>query len=321
MLWVLGALFAVVNGVNDGATLVGGGLKIPAMRPITALLLLAVGLAAVPLVLGTQVATTLASRLVPLDHPDGAALLVAALVAAMAVVAVLSRQGLPTSLTLALIGGITGAGLGFGLAVQWRVVAFVLLLGVLAPLFGAAGGFLLSRLPIRLRHGAHMRGPLRILHRAAFGLQCIAYGANDGQKMLAVVAVAAGTAGAGGVEPRPGQLVFIAGCFVVGVLIGLPRIAATVSTGVLATRPADAIAAEWSSGAAVLVSGALGAPVSMTQSVAGALVGAGMRYSRLRVRWPVVARLVAAWVVTLPSAMVAAALAGFALRVVTGGGS
>lgn len=53
--------------------------------------------------------------------------------AAVGVVAVLSRLGIPTSLTLALVGGLTGAGLGFGLPVLWSSVWFVLAMAAIAP--------------------------------------------------------------------------------------------------------------------------------------------------------------------------------------------
>ncbi|HVL99017.1 MAG TPA: inorganic phosphate transporter, partial [Egibacteraceae bacterium] len=57
-------------------------------------------------------------------------------------------------------------------------------------------------------------------------------------------------------------------------------------------------------------SAAVGAPVSMTQSVAAALVGAGMSYGHRRVRWRAVGRLGLAWLLTLPaSAALAAAVA------------
>jgi inorganic phosphate transporter, PiT family len=57
----------------------------------------------------------------------------------------------------------------------------------------------------------------------------------------------------------------------------------------------------------VLAAGSLGAPVSMTQAVAGGLIGAGGTRGWSRVRWAAVTKLAAAWVVTLPAAFAAAA--------------
>jgi inorganic phosphate transporter, PiT family len=58
----------------------------------------------------------------------------------------------------------------------------------------------------------------------------------------------------------------------------------------------------------VLGTGAVGAPVSMTQAVAGGLVGAGGTRGWSRVRWRAAAQLGVAWVLTLPTAFGAAAL-------------
>lgn len=59
---------------------------------------------------------------------------------------------------------------------------------------------------------------------------------------------------------------------------------------------------------AVLSSAALGVPVSMTQAVAGGLVGTGMLRGRRQVRWRVAGQLGLAWVLTLPAAAVVGAV-------------
>ena len=58
----------------------------------------------------------------------------------------------------------------------------------------------------------------------------------------------------------------------------------------------------------VLGTGALGSPVSMTQAIAGGLVGSAIDRGMGSIRWQTAAHLVAAWLVTLPSAFAAAAL-------------
>lgn len=316
-LFVAALGFATVNGVNDGGALVATGLKVPALRPLTAVGMLGVALVAAPALLGLQVAETLARRLVSFDAAGGAgadarlALLVA-VVTAVAVVLVLSWRGLPTSLTLALVGGITGAGLGAGLTVSWPILGLVLAAGLAAPVVGAAAGFLLSRLAGRLPHSGRARARVRAAHVVGFGLQCFAYATNDGQKMMAVLAVATGAAqGSGRLALGVAELALLAGLFCVGLVLGLRPAAATLSAEIIPARPSDAVAAELSSGGAVLGSAALGAPVSMTQSVAAALVGAGMSRGYQRVRWRAAGRLGLAWLITLP---VSGALAAAAAR-------
>jgi PiT family inorganic phosphate transporter len=55
-------------------------------------------------------------------------------------------------------------------------------------------------------------------------------------------------------------------------------------------------------------------PVSMTQSVAAGLVGAGVSQGRRRVRWQYTVPVLTSWVVTLPASFTVAALAGFAVQ-------
>lgn len=313
-LLVAALVFAAVNGVNDGGALVATGLKVPSLSPLAAIGLLGGALVATPLLIGTQVAATLASRLVSFDQ-TGAALagstgLLVAVVTAVGVVLVLSRRGLPTSLTLALVGGITGAGLGGGLPVSWGTLALVLGAGAAAPVVGAGAGFALSRLAGLAPLGGHARRRIRAAHVGGFALQCVAYAANDGQKMFAVLAVATGGArgpAGSGLAPSPGHVLLLAVLFTAGLVAGLRPAAATLAAEIVPARPSDAVAAELSSAGAVLASAAVGAPVSMTQSVAAALVGAGMSRGYRRVRWRAAGRLVLAWLVTLPASLVVAA--------------
>jgi inorganic phosphate transporter, PiT family len=314
VLLALAAMFAVVNGSNDGATLVANSLKVTSLRPLTAAVLVLAGLTFVPLVFGTQVATTLVSRLVVFEGPLGSSPIAAAVLAATLVTWGLTRKGLPTSLTLGLIGGITGAGLGAGLAVSWVTVGVVLLLAALAPLAGAGLAYVISGIPVPLSRKTTGHRVVGVAHRVGFGLQCFAYGANDGQKILAVFAIALGQTGT--VEPTGGLLVAIALLFLIGMLAGLPRMASTISIGVLTSRPYDAVVAEFSSATAVLGTAAVGMPVSMTQSITGGLVGVGSRTGAGRIRWQIVGRITAAWAFTLPLAAVAAFVPAAVFRLV-----
>jgi inorganic phosphate transporter, PiT family len=306
--------FAVVNGVNDGGALLAVGLDVRTLRPLTAMVWLAAAVVLAPALLGTAVATTLASRLVPFEGTDGPVALLVAVVTAVVVTWSLAARGLPTSLTLAVVGAIAGAGVGAALPVTWRTVGGVLLLAALAPILGSGLGWLATRLvgastsprPLDQRTGRW--------HLGAFALQCLAYGLNDGQKMLAVLAVAASTA-SGGAAVTSGaevpvvtwQLATVGVAFLLGTAIGLPRVAPTLGGGVAAVRPHEAVTTELSSATVVLATGLVGSPVSMTQVVSGALVGAGVTRGYSRVRWNEVLRLVGAWVVTLPAAFLVAA--------------
>lgn len=111
---VAAAAFAVVSGANDGGTLVAMGLKVTSIKPLVAIGLLTLAVVTGPFLFGTQVATTLADRLVSFEGAVGDSALLVAVIAALSIVTVLSRRGLPTSLTLALMGGSRGPGSATG---------------------------------------------------------------------------------------------------------------------------------------------------------------------------------------------------------------
>jgi inorganic phosphate transporter, PiT family len=305
----LAAVFAVVNGANDGGAMLAAALKARGLRLFTSLGLLMIALVAVPLVVGTRVADTLTSGLVTAEPAAQQWLIAVGVVAAMLVVSALTAARLPTSLTLGTVGGIVGAGLGRGLPVAVGEVGRVLLIGMAAPIVGGVLAMVLAKVVgvvLALGDG----GRLATLHRLGACVQAIAYAANDGQKMLAVVAVTSiGVTGP--------TLVAAAVMFAVGTVLGIGRAATTLGTQIMRAGPREEVTAQLASSLAVLGSAALGAPVSMTQALSGGLVGTGMLRGRRQVRWQVAQRLALAWVMTLPSAAVVGAVGAWVVGSVT----
>lgn len=314
-LLLVAALFSVVAGANDGSSVVSAGLRVPGLRPLTSLAVLLVAVALGPwLLFGTGVATTLAHRLVPLSGASADRVLLAATLSAMVVVFGLVRAGLPTSLTLALVGAITGAGVGAGLSVGTGELERILLLGLAAPVVCSALAFSVAPLALRAAKGDRTSRRLRRWHEAAFGLQCLAYSANGGQKMLAVFAVATGGASGGLVRDPWWLALLVASLFGIGVLGGIRGVSGKLGKEILAVHLRHAVVAETCSFAVVMGAGLAGVPLTMSQSVAGALVGAGAGEARTRVRWPAVVRMAGAWAVTLPASVALGALAGALIR-------
>jgi inorganic phosphate transporter, PiT family len=319
-LLVLASAFAVVSGINDGGALLSPGLRIPSLPTMFSFSLLVAATACGPVLFGTKVAATFIGRLVRFG-PDGRPALTIGVAVALVVVLTLSLRGLPTSLTLAVVGGLTGAGLGWGLPVSARAVVMVLVAAAAAPVVSSLISWFVTR-------SSRIAGPQKSasrsvgrLHRVAFPLQCLAYGANDGQKMIALFAVASsGGELAPPTSAVPYSLAILVGCgalFGCGALVGLPKAAASLGNGILPMRPLNAATAELSAALAVLGSAALGFPVSMTQSVAGGLFGAGIGQGVRRIRWRQAARIGAAWVLTLPLSVGAAAVVAMVCKGVT----
>jgi PiT family inorganic phosphate transporter len=158
-------------------------------------------------------------------------------------------------------------------------------------------------------HGP-LREHLRRLHLASYAAQCVAYAANDAQKMIAVLAVAIGFSSSTVPISLPTQLA-IGGLFAVGLVIRLPAIAGRLGSRLFIIRPLNAISAGTAASAVVLGSAAIGSPVSMAQASTASLLGSESALETYRrVRWEQAVRIGAAWIVTLPLALVVAALLG-----------
>lgn len=185
----------------------------------------------------------------------------------------------------------------------------VLVIGLAAPAAGGVLAVLLARVVGSVLAVAG-QGSLVWLHRLATLAQAVAYAANDGQKIFAVVVVTA----AGVTAP---VLVVVALLFAVGAVLGLTTAAETLGGQMLRAGPREEAAAQLAASAAVLGSAVLGAPVSMTQAVSGGLIGTGLQRGLRQVRWRIAGQLLVAWVITLPSAVAVGLVVTQAMEVVS----
>lgn len=314
LLFVAAFAFAIGSGASDGSTLVAVSTRTNAVTPAVAITLLAFLVGVSPVLFGTAVATTFADRLVGFERDGGGTALLTAVLAALVVVFGLTRRGFPTSLTLALIGGIVGAGLGSRLPVNWGVVGQALAVGLLAPVASVTVAFMASRavgrLPRRLTAGRSARH----LERAGFLAQALAYSANDAQKLVAILAVAAGAASLAPVPVRVAGQTVVAVGFALGTILAVRRVGRRISERIVRVRSADNIAAELSAACVVFASAAVGMPASSTQVATGAVVGTGLSAGSRRVRWDEATAVGLAWVLTLPASIGLAALGSGTLR-------
>jgi len=292
--------FAFITGTNDGATLVAINLTNPAVRPPIAIGMLAAAVVVIPMVVGTAVADTFARA--AWWHSQAR-----------------TKRGIscspcwPPPASSSCCRG--SDCLGLGVAIAWATVGVVLLVAMIALLLSVVAGLralrLLARSPARRRAWVQ----LRVVGAASVLLQSIAYAANDGQKMLAVLAIALGLGVGGRVVADPLALLSVGIMFALGTLFGIERLASRLSRRVLPIRVPHVVAAELASSATVLGSAAFGVPVSMIHASTAALVGAAMSDTIRRVRWEEASRIALAWLLTLPAAALAGA--GIALAVGT----
>jgi PiT family inorganic phosphate transporter len=87
-----------------------------------------------------------------------------------------------------------------------------------------------------------------------------------------------------------------------------------MGTRIVRMQPVDGFAAQTVAAAVIQLATGWGLPVSTTQVVSGAVMGAGATQRFSAVRWGVARRIVWAWVFTIPASAGLAALAALVIR-------
>jgi PiT family inorganic phosphate transporter len=314
---VAASMFGLVSGFNDGGNLMASFTSGRVITPRVGALLLLVCLAG-PLVLGTAVAQTVGTNVVEL-RAQGELSYVLITLSPLCVVLLSLSFGIPTSMTLALVGAMLGWVLVGGTsAIHWAGVARILIGMPLSVVGGGVLALLVYRSTRRIlgtRSHASLLGLARFQFVTA-AVQAFAYGANDMEKAVGLIAV-------GMSFPNHGQAVAFSsaapiigafGSFYVGALMGGSRVAGRVGLGVLKVRPMQALSQQLASGSVVAALAVAGAPVSMTQTIDGGLVGVGAALRASSVRWGIVREMLGSWLLTLPLALVFAAALHLAVR-------
>lgn len=303
-LGVAGA-FVALNGRNDGGALLAAGITRSNRRALWLGLVAGAAMAVAPLVIGTKVAEKLASGIVPIQGRID--LLIVVVATTSVVVAISAKLGFATSIGLALVGALFGVGVGAGLEVDRGAVLRILLLAVAAPLAAAVLGRLVSVLVTEMPYLRSKRQSARILRGRTYLMLCLAYGANDGQKALAVIALAAGADLTDRSQLAPIAIVSAA-LFLGGMLIGGKPVAIKTGRGMARAYPIEIVTANAVASLVVVGGATLGTPLSMTQAISGATVGVTSRTGWGYIRWPILGRLVTAWVLTFPLTALVAGL-------------
>jgi PiT family inorganic phosphate transporter len=307
-------------GANDGGNLAAPALGARALSLVAAFTLMCAGAVVGPLVLGTGVADTIVHAVVAL--PTGAVEIgvVGAMTGASASVLLAYAQRVPTSLSLAVVGGLVGSALAVGAPVHWGGVARVAAGLVAALVLGVAlgtGAYLAAR---RLGRGLSRAAGNRllVLESPALVVAALAYGANDAEKALGLLAwtlapTALGRAGGHGLRVAIALVLASGAAWTAGALLGGGRVAASVGARVFRVRPLHALSAQAAAAVTVLGAALAGAPVSTTQTLDAALVGVAAGDGVRRVHWLMVRDMAVALGTAAP---VAATLAFVATRLI-----
>jgi inorganic phosphate transporter, PiT family len=308
---VLAIAYGYLNGVNSAATVVSTIISSRAMSPRFALILAASCIFIGPFVIGEAIATTIASDFVA-PQAVNVLVIIAALTGAICWCLLALWLRIPTSISHALFGGLIGAvWLGVGLdAIQMKGLTKVLTALFLSPILGLLGALWLVRLLYFLGQWASPRINVwfnrgQIL---AAMLMALAFGANNGQIIIASVAL--GLMAAGLSETIPIWVILLsAGISGLGTLTGGMRLIQTLGGKFYKIRPIHGFGAQLASAGIIWLASSFGGPVSGSQVVTSSILGAGSADRIQKVRWGIAQNILFGWILTLPFAALFAAFA------------
>lgn len=230
-----------------------------------------------------------------------------------------TRLGFPISTTHALVGGLTGAGLVSGSAMNWGALGSSFMLPLLvSPILSAMLAFTIygtaalirRRMPVN-RNGVSTipeeRGegagnkPLAATHILSGVAICFARAVNDTPKLAALML------GAGILSSVNSALAATIAMVAGGWLLSR-RVAETMSLKISDISPVQGTTANLVTAALVLAASKFSLPVSTTHVSVGSIIGSGLAAGRLDLS--TVRNVLLSWVVTAPLSAALAALVG-----------
>jgi PiT family inorganic phosphate transporter len=327
-------IFDFLNGFHDAANSIATVVSTRVLSPKLAVVWAAVFNFLAAFFLGTAVAKTIGRGMIRLDEVDQYVVL-AGLFGAIVWDVVTWWWGLPTSSSHALIGGYAGAAMMHAtLHAGWRSAPSVIIVAgwyktlifiVVAPVMGLALGLSFMTAMYWLLHDhapQQVDSWFRRLQLLSAACYSLGHGGNDAQKTMGIIAGALYTAGFMSKEDMLanwGRLhwpIILAAhaAIAAGTYLGGWRIVHTMGQRITKLKPVGGFCAE-SAGAITLFGTALaGIPVSTTHTITGAIVGVGSVHRFSAVRWGVAARIVWAWIVTIPASALMSAVSFWVIR-------
>lgn len=306
---VAAGIFELVNGFHDTANAIATTVYTKALPPRVAIVASAL-MNFLGALMNEGVAMTIATGLIAIT-PELYVIL-AALLGAVVWDLLTWWFGIPSSSSHALIGALVGATIvftGSTDAVIWEgLVGRVVIPLFTSPAMGFCLGYFVMKAVFWLFANWTPARANSLFHKAQICssmFMAYSHGSNDAQKTMGIITMALVSAGVISADVGIPTYVKI-GCAITmaaGTMLGGQKIMKTVGDGVTKLEPVMGFVSELSSAVAIETMTALGAPVSTTQVVTTAVMGAGSSRRVSSVRWGMAGNIVKAWFITLPITM------------------
>lgn len=306
-------VFEYINGFHDSANAIATVVSTKVLSARAAILYAGV-LNIAGAFLGTHVASTIGKGIIATESVTQGVIL-CALLSAIIWNLITWYYGIPSSSSHALIGGLMGAGVsraGYDVIKIEGVTRKVLLPMVTSPfigfLFGSVCMILILWIFSRAKPNAVNRY-FKKMQLISSGIMALSHGTNDAQKTMGIITLALVSFHALPTFEVPFWVVL--GCAVtmgLGTMAGGWRIIRTMGSKMIKLKPVHGFAAETSAAAVILGASHFGIPVSTTHIISTAIMGVGSTRGLHALKWGVVGNIVMAWVLTIPTCMLIAAI-------------
>lgn len=314
---IIAIIFDFVNGVHDAANSIATIVSTRVLKPQTAVLWAAFFNFFAILILTPKVAESI-SQIVKIEfnQTEYIWVILSGLMGAIAWNVITWILGLPVSSSHALIGGLAGAGLAYGgfNALHYEIILITALFIFISPLIGFVLGFcimLANTYIVRNFEPATIDRFFRKGQLCSAALYSIGHGANDAQKTMGVILAV--MIASGFYRPDIELSLFnkdtwwiIISCnlaMALGTAIGGWRIVKTMGMRLTKLKPIGGFSAESAGAISIFFATHLGIPVSTTHTITASIMGVGVVSNPIsKIKWVIAARIMWAWVLTLPAA-------------------
>jgi len=304
----LALIFDFYNGMNDAANSIATIVSTRVLKPIQAVAWAAFFNFAAVFIFGVSVANTIGKGIVDISIVDNA-VISGGVIGAILMSAIATHNGMPISISHAIIGGYAGAGVakaGF-VAIVTSSFGKIVLFIFLAPILGFIIALIFSIATtwvVRNKKPSKVDKYFRRLQLISSAFFSLSHGSNDAQKTIGIITVVLFTNGLiGDTFYVPDWVIFMSYSVIsLGTLLGGWKVISTLGMRVTKLTPFGGFSAETSAGLTISMASLLGIPVSTTHTITGSIIGVGTMRGFSAVRWGVARNILWTWVLTIPLA-------------------
>lgn len=308
----IGLIFAYINGMHDGGTIVATTISSRLIPPAKAVFIAGLANLLGALALGTAVACTISENIIDITpvlagSSDHCYTFVAASFAGSMVWNILTWIiKLPSSASHSMIGSMIGSGIaayGAGYILWNSIFVKVILAMLISPLLGFIFGYLFLKLQNTLLKNATIvwQPRIRILHKLSSFFLEFSYGSNDAQKVMGLIAIGLAGYFSAGIEIPFWLIVSCSAALAIGTITGGYNMIKTVGVEICKIDIHNSFASQIATISVMTLANLTGLPISATQVITSSVMGVGSGNTPKSVNWTVTKKILLAWLITIPA--------------------